>query len=177
MRKVFILFTISVIVLSCDSADKKQIAEVTPMDTAITTYYLIRHAEKDRSNPNHNNPNLTEEGILRAKNWATFFKNVDLDKIYSTNYNRTQQTVGFVAEQKGITVQSYDPSSLYSKDFEQITKGKTVLIVGHSNTTPQFVNAIIGEEKYADMDDGDNSSLYVVTVTENTKKVQILTVD
>ena len=176
MHKLFILLTIPLIILSCNSVDKKQIAEVKPIETSITTYYLIRHAEKDRSDPNNSDPNLTEEGIQRAKNWATFFKNVDLDKIYSTDYNRTLQTVVFVAEQKGITVQSYDPSSLYSDDFEQTTKGETVLIVGHSNTTPQFVNAIIGEEKYIDMDDGDNSSVYVVTVTENTKKVQILTV-
>ena len=57
------------------------------------------------------------------------------------------------------------------------TQGKTVLVVGHSNTTPQFVNKIIGEEKYPNMDDTDNGSLYIVTVVGNKAKVQVLTID
>lgn len=177
MRNLFSLFTITIFFLSCNIVDKKPIAETTAVEEIVTTYYLIRHAEKDRSDPDNGDPNLTEAGLQRAKNWATFFTNVDLDQIYSTNYNRTQQTARFVAEQKGITIQSYNPSKLYSEDFQQLTQGGTVLVVGHSNTTPQFVNAIIGEEKYTDMDDGDNSSVYVVTVTGTKKSVQVLTVD
>lgn len=150
---------------------------MTAVETSITTYYLIRHAEKDRSDPNNSDPNLTEIGLERAKNYATFFKNVDLDLIFSTNYNRTRQTVQFVATDKNLEVQTYDPSEMYSEEFQQLTEGKTVLVAGHSNTTPQFVNAIIGEEKYTDMDDNDNSSVYVVTLTEGIKKSQILTLD
>jgi broad specificity phosphatase PhoE len=176
VRKLFILFTLAIFTTSCDSSEKKQLPEVTPTETTMTTYYLIRHAEKDRTDPTNNNPNLTEAGLSRAKNWAVFFKNVSLDQVYSTNYNRTQQTAQFVAMDKNLEVQTYDPGKLNSEAFQKQTKGKTVLVVGHSNTTPQFVNAIIGETTYPDMDDGDNVSVYVVSLINDIKKVEILTV-
>ena len=58
----------------------------------ITTYYLVRHAEKDRSNPEDKNPNLTAEGLQRAERWNTVLSNIRFDAVYTTNYNRTQQT-------------------------------------------------------------------------------------
>ena len=50
---------------------------------------------------------------------------------------------------------------------------KTVLVVGHSNTTPIFVNNILGEEKHKNMDDHDNASLYIVTITDGKKMSKI----
>ena len=52
-----------------------------------------------------------------------------------------------------------------------------MLIVGHSNTIPQLVNKLIGEEKFEDMDDSDNSTLFKVTISGNDKKVETNTVD
>jgi 2,3-bisphosphoglycerate-dependent phosphoglycerate mutase len=37
--------------------------------------------------------------------------------------------------------------------------------VGHSNTTPAFVNAVLGEHTYEDIDDNENGMLYIVKVT------------
>ena len=38
----------------------------------------------------------------------------------------------------------------------------SILVVGHSNTTPELVNLIIGENKFEKMNDNDNSSLFVI---------------
>jgi len=134
------------------------------ISSEITTYYLIRHAEKDRSDPTNRNPNLSEAGITRAKNWAKYFDSIPLDQIYSTKFHRTQQTVAYTSTNQNIPVQQYDPDQLYTEDFQILTQGQKVLIVGHSNTTPMFVNTILGEEKYSWMDDSDNASLYIVTI-------------
>jgi len=56
---------------------------------------------------------------------------------------------------------------LYSEDFKNRTKHKTVLVVGHSNSTPLFVNKIIEKEKYATINDTNNSNLYIVTIINN----------
>ena len=48
---------------------------------------------------------------------------------------------------KGLDVLSYDAENLFNKNFKHKTDKQTVLIVGHSNTTPAFVNAIIGKKK------------------------------
>ena len=163
------------ILVACNDSKKKQ--EKVAEDLSTTTYYLIRHAEKDRSDPTNENPSLTEEGVLRARNWATYFENIQIDQIYSTDYNRTQQTAAYTASNKKIMVESYNPSNLYNDDFRILTKGSNVLIVGHSNTTPQFVNTIIGEKKYEDIPDDENGLLFIVTIHQGKKNVEVLTIN
>ena len=138
-----------------------------------TTYYLIRHAEKDRTNTTNKNPNLNSNGVIRAEKWAKHFENIVLDAVYSTDYNRTQQTAAPTAKSKGLIVQSYNPSKMYDSIFKKNTKGKTVLVVGHSNTTPVFANTILGQKKYKNMADNDNASLYIVTVVNDKKSSEI----
>lgn len=142
-----------------------------------TTYYLIRHAEKDRTDKTNENPNLNEKGSERAKKWAEYFKDINFDAVYSTNYNRTMQTALPTAESKKLNIKNYDPKKMYNVLFKSATQGKTVLVVGHSNTTPVFANKILGEKKYKNMDDKDNSSLYIVTITGNKKTSRIKKVE
>ncbi|MGY8968601.1 MAG: SixA phosphatase family protein [Flavobacteriales bacterium] len=138
----------------------------------VSTYYLVRHAEKDRSDKTNSNPELTDLGHQRALRWSSVFENVTFDAVYSTNYLRTIATAKPTASAKGLEIQFYNPRELYSKDFQQETLGKTVLVVGHSNTTPQFVNAILGIDRYADIQDNNNANLYIVTrIKEETSSV------
>ena len=138
----------------------------------VTTYYLVRHAEKDRSDKTNSNPELTDLGQQCALSWSSVFENVTFDAVYSTNYLRTIATAKPTASAKGLEIQFYNPRELYSKDFQQETLGKTVLVVGHSNTTPQFVNAILGIDRYTDIQDNNNANLYIVTgIKEETTSV------
>ena len=57
-----------------------------------TTYYFIRHAEKDRTDPNNANPKLTPKGHQRAVKWSEVFQEVSFDAVYSTDYSRTIET-------------------------------------------------------------------------------------
>lgn len=142
--------------------------------SSITTYYLIRHAEKDRSDTSNNNPNLTTAGVERAEKWSLVFQKVKFDAVFSTDYNRTIQTAQPTAKMQDLEIQFYNPQQLYSEEFAKATQGKTVLVLGHSNTTPAFVNAILEEDKYKDMDDHDNGSLYMVTIINDQKIDQVL---
>lgn len=130
-----------------------------------TTYYFIRHAEKDRSDKTNKNPNLTQKGLLRAVKWSYVLEHAPFDAIYSTDYNRTKQTAEPTAEKNELEVTMYDPRNIDAKAFLKTNKGKTVLVVGHSNTTPYFVNAVLGNKKYKDIDDTNNANLYIVTVS------------
>ncbi|MEZ4874011.1 MAG: phosphoglycerate mutase family protein [Flavobacteriaceae bacterium] len=166
MTKIIALISFCIIAFSCKQEGKKSIAEET------TTYYLIRHAEKDRSDSTNVDPALTEKGLDRARLWAHYFDSIPLNEIYTTQYKRTHQTAMYVATKQQLPAEEYVPQNLITEDFKQITKGHKVLIVGHSNTTPMLVNQLIGNETYPEMDDRDNSSLYVVTVKgKNTKAV------
>jgi broad specificity phosphatase PhoE len=153
------IFTFSLLV-SCSSEN-------------TTTYYLIRHAEKDRTDQSNGNPNLSFEGETRAQNWANYFKNIELDAVYSTKYFRTMETATPTAMTKKLKVKYYDPRKMYDSIFIAETTGKSILVVGHSNTTPIFANKILGEDKYQNMDDNDNASLYIVTVSDDKKMSKI----
>ncbi len=141
----------------------------------VSTYYLIRHAEKDRSDSSNRNPDLTKEGQKRANKWAEVFKDVDFDAIYSTDYNRTMQTAKPTADHNKLEIIKYDAMNLFDESFEKTTAGKTVLVVGHSNTTPQFANAILSEKKYEDIDDSENGALFIVQVyADGSSQSQVL---
>jgi 2,3-bisphosphoglycerate-dependent phosphoglycerate mutase len=169
MKKTLFLLIIFIITLNSCSQSSSQKNEVT-------TYYFIRHAEKDRTDESNKNPHLTATGNLRAENWRTVFSNINFDMVFSTNFNRTIQTATPTAESKDLEIQFYNPKELFNKDFQLKTKGKTVLVVGHSNTTPEFVNKVLGTEKYHDIDDNNNSNLYIITVSDNLKKDILLVI-
>lgn len=97
--------------------------------------------------------------------------------VYSTDYNRTKQTAMPTAKANNLELQIYDPSNYNIEAFMAKTKGKTVLIVGHSNTTPVFANTLLGEQKYKMMADNDNAGLYIVTIANGFKTSEIKTVN
>ena len=148
--------------ISCKDDQKLSDAYVEP---AVSTYYFIRHAEKIRSDSEDIDPELSQKGLGRAMHWAEILNDVDLDAIYSTDYERTTMTAAPTSVKKDITVQYYDPSTIDIEQFKIDNLGKKVLVVGHSNSTPDFVNKMLGEEKYEAMDDYDNGSLFIVQVT------------
>ncbi len=161
--KSFFALLLCVGVLSCNNAGKDM--EITKEPT-ISTFYLIRHAEKDRTDTNNVDPELIQEGLHRAIKWAEVFDNIPLDAIYSTNYERTIMTAAPTSVKKDITVQYYDPKELDIEAFKMKNEGLNVLIVGHSNTTPDFTNKLLGQDKYENMDDNDNASLFIVRIID-----------
>ena len=136
-------------------------------DEEVTTYYLIRHAEKNRADKSNRNPYLTIKGSERAKLWAEVLSNANINMVYTTDYNRTKQTAQPTASKNGLRLYVYNPRKMYDEGFKYNTKGKNVLIVGHSNTTDAFANKILGVKKFGKISDDNNSNLYIVTVTKD----------
>ena len=143
----------------------------------ITTYYFIRHAEKLRVDKTERNPNLNLKGFKRAEAWKEVFSNISFDAIYSTDYTRTKLTAKPTADIKNLPILIYNPRDMYSKAFQNQTKGKTILVVGHSNTTNVFANKVIGFDKYQGIKDNNNSNLYIVTLTDKKASSVLLKID
>jgi broad specificity phosphatase PhoE len=154
--------------------DKKTRAS---FEIVATTYYFIRHAEKDRSDPSDKNPHLTEIGNARAKRWSDILGELKFDAVYSTDFHRTKETAQPTATKNNLELTIYDPKNIDADSFRSDTKGKTVLIVGHSNTTPAFVNTILGHNKYEDIDDSNNGNLYIVTISGDVISDQLLVIN
>ncbi|SDB43193.1 Broad specificity phosphatase PhoE [Flavobacteriaceae bacterium MAR_2010_188] len=174
MVKMTCLFIcLSLNLSSCDEKKSKDTKTVVSDNSEVTTYYLIRHAEKDRTDPSNDNPHLNEQGKERAIKWLQVLADVDFDAVYSTDFNRTRETAQPLASKNNLQTIIYDANNSYNEDFKMETQGKTVLIVGHSNTTPAFVNAILGENKYPDLDDNNNAALFKVTVKDGKATSQL----
>lgn len=173
MKKNILLLCSLFLVMNCFAQE----SEEAKIETETSVYYLIRHAEKDRSDKSNKDPKLTKAGNNRAVYWSNVLKNVKFDAVYSTDYNRTKETAAPTAKANELEVISYHPFKIKMDEFLKATNGKTVLIVGHSNTTPAFANRLLRKEMFESIDDSNNGNLYIVTVTGETRTVQLLTLN
>ena len=171
MKKTFLLLSFVFVLIACESAEKSLTTE------SITTIYLIRHAEKDRSDKENRNPELTDQGKKRAERWAEVLGLSKMDAVYSTNYQRTLQTAAPTATRNGLEIQIYEPNNLNIDSLATLHQGEHILIVGHSNTTPMLVNRALGEERFEWIEDTVNGNLFVLTITPSARGVQVLSIE
>ena len=175
MKKLVLLVSV-LMTIGCNSNKTESSTEIN--SEKMTQYYFIRHAEKDATNLSDKDPLLTEQGIKRAENWAKVFEEIPFDLIYSSDYNRTKSTAKIIADSQKKEVQLYNSKKLNDEKFQEKTKGKIVLIVGHSNSNPEFVNHILGREKYQELSEENYGSLFIVNVSKDgTKSSQVLNIN
>ena len=135
-------------------------------------YILLRHAEKKSGE----DPHLKAEGFNRATLFAELMKNTPVKEIFSTNYNRTIQTVTPLANAINQELTIYNPRGLgdFSKELDAKPAGVYV-ISGHSNTTPTLANDLCNCTEYPNIDESDYSNIFVVVSNSNGTKAYQLT--
>lgn len=130
----------------------------------ITTFILVRHAEKDLTQST-NDPDLSAEGKERGEKLLALLKNADITEIFSTPYKRTMQTVQPLAAGQNIEIKTYEPLnfSVFESLIETNPGGK-IVVAGHSNTIPELLNHLTGSQKYKVMGEGEYGRLFIVSV-------------
>lgn len=136
--------------------------------TDSVTVIFVRHAEK--ADDGSSDPVLNEAGEKRAVKLSELLqeKYDNLAAVFSTPYNRTRLTAAPAAERFGLEITEYnwkDPDLLLS-DIASEYAGKTVLIVGHSNTTPHLVNKVIGEKRFEQLDEKQYNLIFITRYTK-----------
>lgn len=131
----------------------------------LTTFVLVRHAEK--ANDDQRNPSLSEEGQARAEALKGLLTPMEVDAIYSTPFIRTRSTVAPIAAIKGLEVSDYDyqNANLLTELIEK-HQGGTIIISGHSNTTPILVNQLLGEDAFGWLKEDEYDKIFIVTASE-----------
>ena len=144
-------------------------------------FIILRHAEKDTtlagSQMMQADPPLNAKGQARAQSLVRKFRKYHIDKIYSTNFNRTKSTALPLANALDLRIQSYDPRQL--KTFAEALRDsendrKTLFIVGHSNTSPRLVNLLLGKELYKDLDEAVYNQYWVVKLNGQRKRAKVV---
>ncbi|MFA5668345.1 MAG: phosphoglycerate mutase family protein [Balneolaceae bacterium] len=163
MKKFVVYFLFSII-----SFTSIQAQTVEP--TSTTTIILVRHAEK--MDDGTNNPDLTPKGLNRAiELQKVLTQEFEISAIFSTPLKRTQQTATPTAAFYSLDIQEYDhkkPTVLKELILSDY-KGKTVLIAGHSNSTPILVNHFFGEDKYPYLSEDVFNQMFIVRIAEDGK--------
>ena len=167
MKKTIWLFICVIVALSLAGATVAQTRK---------TIILIRHAEKDTSDPADQNPVLSAAGKDRAERVVKRIGKFHPGAVYSTDFKRTRATVEPLAQKRGKTVQIYDASK--PRDLIDVimkSKTKRFVIVGHSNTVPPLVNMIAGKELFKNLDDSEYSVIWVIRMRDGKfSKLEIL---
>lgn len=143
------------------------VAIVFLLSCKTTTYYIVRHAEKESATTMSGNAMtsdvpLSEAGKQRAQALKDLLQKENVKYIFSTNYIRTKSTVQPLANDLNVPIEIYDP-----KDPGFVSKLKSlnanVLVVGHSNTVDDLVNELAGKKEVnGDLPDSEYGDLFVI---------------
>jgi 2,3-bisphosphoglycerate-dependent phosphoglycerate mutase len=136
------------------------------------TLYIVRHAEKetgiDATTMQHfTDPPLSYEGEQRALALKQVLESRNIRHIYSTNTARTLGTAAPIREMHlGMRINLYsagtDSFKLFINEVKNIRRGD-VLIVGHTNTVGETVNALCGKTLVKeDLQDYEYDNLFVL---------------
>ena len=137
-----------------------------------TTVFLVRHAEKTDGR----DPALSAPGVERARELARITADAGIAAIYSTQFTRTRQTAQAVAERLGLSVIEVavggDSIETHARELaDRILEehaGQRVLVVGHSNTVPEVIQAL-GVSPEPRLTEKDYDDLFVVTVYDSAR--------
>jgi len=130
-------------------------------DETERVYLLVRHAEKIRQG---SDPELSAAGQLRAKELSGLLADAGIERIHSTDFIRTRDTVVPLAMRRGIEIELYDPSQPDELVRKLRQAGERQLIVGHSNTVPDLVQRLGGDGGPEIDEAQEYDRLYLLTV-------------
>jgi len=127
-----------------------------------TSYYVVRHAERESSNTMTSDVPLSEAGKQRALALRDLLQREGVKHIFSTNYLRTKSTAQPLADAIHLPVEIYDPRDTGFVSRIKMLKGN-ILIVGHSNTVDDLVNGLGGEMLVSgDLPESEYGDLFIV---------------
>lgn len=156
MRTIlFFVFLASLVQFGCAAPD--------------TTVVLVRHAERGAGR----DPDLTPEGRARAEALVEVARRERVEAIYVTPFKRTRQTAEPTATALGLTpivtplsasVEAH--AAAVAADIRAKWTGKSVLVVGHSNTVP-LVMKELGVEAPPVIEESEYGRAFVVKIAED----------
>jgi broad specificity phosphatase PhoE len=141
-------------------------AAPSPSVAPATVVLLVRHAERA---PGSGDVPISEAGQARARALAEVGKVAGVQVIITTQFQRTKQTAAPLAEALGLTPVAVTTQADVAKHIADVAAavkqhaGKTVLVVGHSNTIPAIVGAL-GGPKLADLCETEYDNLFTLVL-------------
>lgn len=129
---------------------------------ALAQTYVMRHLNTPVG---VQNPDLLPEGKATAEKLVAWFAGKPLAAIYVTDFKRTRQTAAPLAEARGLEPKAYDPRDTPALIARVKAESGPALIVGHSNTVPEIVEAL-GGERFPDLKHEEFGDIWTIAEGE-----------
>ncbi len=166
--------TLGLVALAPLLAPSATVGQSGPDLESITTFYVVRHAEKVEG---PGDVALRKEGYTRAVELRDLMSTVPLAAVYSTNFTRTRETAGPTAEDSGIELSLYPPAdrptvAAWTQKLIDEHRDRSVLIVSHSGgpddaySVASIVHHLSGMPVMA-IPESDYDNLFEVTLFEH----------
>lgn len=136
-------------------------AAPAPSEADPAAVFLVRHAEKEKT---ADDPALTAAGRARAEELARVLADSGVRAVYSTDFARTRDTAAPMSARIGAEIRIYDWAKLDELAAELSQPGARSLVVGHSDTTPELVEALGGDRGEPIDEPNEYDRLYIVTI-------------
>ena len=143
-----------------------------------TSYYIVRHAEKEAGTTmttgtvKTTDVPLAEQGMKRAEKLGKQLQGKEIKKIYSTNTIRTKSTAEPLSILIGVPIETYNAVDSGFVQLLKKSKGN-VLIVGHSNTVDDLVNGLMDKRLLNDLPDAQYGDIFIVHKKRNKRSYEV----
>lgn len=127
-----------------------------------TTVILIRHAERLAA-PGNDDPHLSAAGKKRAKRLLQVLSQANVSAIYTSEFIRTKETAQPLAHTLGLTPIELTEAPDIERDILLNQAGKTVLVVGHTDTVPEVIR-LLGDDSGHEIGGEEFDNMFVATV-------------
>ncbi|UOR07094.1 histidine phosphatase family protein [Hymenobacter aerilatus] len=134
-----------------------------PSQASVTTVYIVRHGEKDPT-PNLPDPTLTPAGEQRAVALRELLESRPITAIFTTDTRRTRSTVAPLATALRLPPIVYSARNQrgLAEQIRQEYAGKTVVVVGHSNTILPLLDELQVTRPFQEIADSEYDYLFEV---------------
>lgn len=165
LATIFYTLFIVVLIVSCDETENSE----------SQTFYLVRHAEKDLSDTT-DNPALTQEGKDRAFQLVTVLKDVKIDAIYSTKFDRNINTVKPLVEKISKEIEIYEwhdwtPMLAKIKNEKSL---ETIVICGHGDNLLPMIAHLGGKKPQENLGHHEYDKIFKVVVYQDSTSVEVI---
>ncbi len=133
---------------------------------SYSTVFVLRHAEYDViSGVPNQGLHLNSLGVARAEQLGKVLCDADVNEIFVSDFVRTQETAQELATNMSLAPIIYSNSNIQNivQQIKTNYIGKTIVIVGHSNTVPQIINEFILGSPVINID-YEFHNLFVITL-------------
>lgn len=128
--------------------------------------FIVRHGERadagtEAAKMTGADPDLSADGVARAKSLATLLKDAKISVVVTSEYKRTRQTAEPFARAAAIEIVQI-PSKDSKAVIEKVTASAgNVLVIGHSNTIPELIKGL-GISEAVTIAETDYDNLFIV---------------